>query len=423
MKLFETLEQQLKKEPNFVTDDGELKKWVVLNKAQNFDEELLELLLAEPTLKEKFFKTVAGVLCFNQSLFVNFLEQKNFLNDSYTQYKNKVGLTIDGKYLKQRNEVALVWPFKDCILEGGQSREEDKREEIFFNEILAQDEITQLLEPKVLTQAKRIDQKGEHPFKSFTQDADLNRKRGLPEHTITDNLIIKGNNLLALHTLKEEFAGKVKLIYIDPPFNTERDSFRYNDSFTISTWLTFIKNRLQVAKSLLAENGNMIFHIDNNQSHHSKLLLDEVFGASNFINEIVWHKGREGGSSRSHSPSASMPTEYQNIFIYSKNRPRRYWQPILGPYKESTVSNIEMDENGWYYSRGRMGRQPAEWELESGAGLKTYVSDRIDLSKEEVIKLITSKDAEFVSKGDVWGNDFIPNSKSTKYDTKSLKNY
>lgn len=76
------------------------------------------------------------------------MEQKNYLNDSYTQYKNKVGLTIDGKYLKQRNEVALVWPFKDCILEGGQSREEDKREEIFFNEILAQDEITQLLEPK-----------------------------------------------------------------------------------------------------------------------------------------------------------------------------------------------------------------------------------------------------------------------------------
>jgi adenine-specific DNA-methyltransferase len=417
MKLYEILENQLKRESNFVSDEGELKKWVVLNKAQNFDEELLELLLEEPLLKEKFFKTVAGVLCFNQSLFVNFLEQKNFLNDSYTQFKNKVGLTIDGKYLKQRNEVALVWPFKDCILEGGQSREEDKREEIFFNEILAQDEITQLLEPKVLTNAKRIDQQGKHPLDTFTRDAEINRKRGLPEDTITDNLIIKGNNLLALHTLKEEFSGKVKLIYIDPPFNTERDSFRYNDSFTMSTWLTFIKNRLQVAKGLLKDDGNLIFHIDNNQSHHSKLLLDEVFGPGNFINEIVWHKGREGGSSRSHSPSASMPTEYQNIFIYSKNRTRRFWQPILGPYKESTVSNIEKDDKGWYYSRGRMGRQPAEWEIELGAGLKTYVSDRLDLSKEEVIKLITSKDAEFVSKGDVWGNDFIPNSKSTKYDT------
>jgi len=408
MNFFQLLENALRKEPNYVTDNGELKKWVIINKAQNYDDELIELLLKDEILKQKFFKPIAEALVFNQHLFIQFLEQKNFLNDSYTQYKNKVGLTIDGKYLKQRNEVALVWPFKDCILEGGQSREEDKREEIFFNEILAQDEITQLLEPKVLTNAKRFDKKGEKPLDHFNRNE---------TGTITDNLIIKGNNLMALHTLKDEFTGKVKLIYIDPPFNTERDSFRYNDSFTVSTWLTFIKNRLQIAKSLLTDDGNLIFHIDNNQSHQSKLLLDEVFGANNFINEIVWNKGREGGSSRSHSPSAAMPTEYQNIFIYSKNRSKRFWKPILGPYKESTVSSIEKDEKGWYYSRGRMGRQPAEWEIESGAGLKSYVSDRIDLSKEEVIKFITHKDAQFVSKGDVWSNDFIPNSKSTKYDT------
>ena len=263
MKLFQTLELQLKKKNNFVTDDGEIKKWVVINKAQNFDEELLKLLLEEPTLKEKFFKTIAGVLCFNQSLFINFMEQKNYLNDSYTQYKNKVGLTIDGKYLKQRNEVALVWPFKDCILEGGQSREEDKREEIFFNEILAQDEITQLLEPKVLTNAKVFDKDGEHSFKGFSRDAEHNKKRGLPENTITDNLIIKGNNLLALHTLKEKFAGKVKLIYIDPPYNTGKDGFQYNDKFSLSAWLTFIKNRLIVAHTLLRNDGIIFIQIDD----------------------------------------------------------------------------------------------------------------------------------------------------------------
>ena len=188
MKLYTILEQQLKKEPNFVTDNGELKKWVVLNKAQNFDEELIGLLLHNADLKEKFFVNMKGTLVFNQNLFVQFLEQKNYLNDSYTQYKNKVGLTIDGKYLKQRNEVSLVWPFKDCILEGGQSREEDKREEIFFNEILAQDEITQLLEPKVLTNAKRINKEGEKTLDQFNRN-----EKG----TITDNLIIKGNNLLA----------------------------------------------------------------------------------------------------------------------------------------------------------------------------------------------------------------------------------
>lgn len=270
MKLYETLESQLKKEPNFVTDDGELKKWVVINKARNFDEELIGLLLDNSELKDKFFVKVKNVLVFNQSLFVQFLEQKNYLNDSYTQYKNKVGLTIDGKYLKQRNEVALVWPFKDCTLEGGQSREEDKREEIFFNEILAQDEISQLKEPKVLTNAKRINKDGEQPLDQFNRNG---------SGTIADNLIIKGNNLLSLHTLKKEFAGKVKLIYIDPPYNTGGlgDTFTYNNNFKRSTWLTFMYNRLAVAKELLKKDGVLIVAIDENEQPHLGVMLKEFF--------------------------------------------------------------------------------------------------------------------------------------------------
>jgi len=204
VKLYEILEKQLKKEPNFVTDNGELKKWVVINKAQNFDEEILELLLDNSELKEKFFVNVKGTLIFNLNLFTQFLEQKNYLNDSYTQYKNKVGLTIDGKYMKQRNDVVLVWPFKDCVLEGGQNREENKREEIFFNEILAQDEITQLLEPKVLINAKRINADGEKPLDTFNRN-----KNG----TITDNLIIKGNNLLGISCLLSIFINKVNFVH------------------------------------------------------------------------------------------------------------------------------------------------------------------------------------------------------------------
>jgi adenine-specific DNA-methyltransferase len=300
MKLYTTLEQQLKKEPNFVTDNGELKKWVVLNKAQNFDEELIGLLLDNADLKEKFFINVKGTLVFNQNLFVQFLEQKNYLNDSYTQYKNKVGLTIDGKYLKQRNEVALVWPFKDCILEGGQSREEDKREEIFFNEILAQDEITQLLEPKVLTNAKRIDNDGEKPLNQFNRNEN---------GTITENLIIKGNNLLALHTLKKEFAGKVKLIYIDPPYNTGNDSFQYNDSFNESTWLTFMKNRLEIARDLLSKEGKMFIQCDDNEQAYLKILMDEVFKQQNFVETFVW-------KNTDNAPALSKKTRKNLEFIH-----------------------------------------------------------------------------------------------------------
>jgi len=305
MKLYNTLEQQLKKEPNFVTDNGELKKWVVLSKAQNFDEELIGLLLENADLKEKFFVRVKGTLVFNQNLFVQFLEQKNYLNDSYTQYKNKLGLTIDGKYLKQRNEVALVWPFKDCILEGGQSREEDKREEIFFNEILAQDEITQLLEPKVLTNAKRIDKDGEKPLDQF------NRKEN---GTITDNLIIKGNNLLALHTLKEEFAGKVKLIYIDPPYNTGNDSFGYNDSFNRSTWLTFMRNRLYAAKALLSKDGIICVQCDDNENAYLKILMDEVF-ENRFLNNVAVKMSEASGVKMNHA-KGRFPKLKEFILMY-----------------------------------------------------------------------------------------------------------
>ncbi len=304
MKLYEALEKQLKKEINYVSDNGELKKWVVINKAQNYDAELIELLIDNQELKAKFFLNIKGVLVFNQSLFVQFMEQKNYLNDSYTAYKNKVGLNIDGKYLKQRNEVALVWPFKDCVLEGGQSREEDKREEIFFNETLAQDEITQLLEPKVLTNAKRYTSDGEKPLDQFNRN-----EKGV----IADNLIIKGNNLLALHSLKEEFAGKVKLIYIDPPYNTGSDGFNYNDNFNHSSWMTFMKNRLEFARNLLTDDGVIFVSLDDNEAHYCKVLMDEVFKRENFIADIC-HKSRG-----SISNDKIISPNHNHILLFAKN--------------------------------------------------------------------------------------------------------
>ena len=112
----------------------------------------------------------------------------------------------------------------------------------------------------------------------------------MPKNTITDNLIIKGNNLLALHSLKKEFAGKVKLIYIDPPYNTGNDSFGYNDSFNHSSLVTFMKNRLLVARELLSENGSIWMNIDDNEAHYLKVLGDEIFGRDNFIANVIWQK-------------------------------------------------------------------------------------------------------------------------------------
>jgi adenine-specific DNA-methyltransferase len=342
MKLYDILEQHLKTEGNYKSDDGELLKWVVINKAQNYDEELIALLLQNEELKRIFFVDVKGTLIFKQNLFFQFLEQKNYLNDSYTQYKNKLGLTIDGKFLKQRNEVALVWPFKDCILEGGQSREEQKREEIYFNEILAQDEITQLLEPKVLTNAIVYDAEGKKAFEHFNRDAELNKQRGLSENTITDNLIIKGNNLLTLHTLKKEFEGKVKLIYIDPPYNTGSDSFKYNDSFNQSTWLTFMKNRLQAAQILLSDKGAIYVHIDHHQLGYLNVLLDEVFGKENKV-QVISIKTASPAGFKTVNPGPIDVTEY--ILFYTKNKSKFEFKKGYVPVSYNTNYNLYLDKN------------------------------------------------------------------------------
>lgn len=346
MKLYQTLENQIKKEPNYVSDNGEVKKWVVLSKAQNLDEELIELLLQDPDLKENFFIKVKDVLVFKQSLFIQFLEQKNYLNDSYTQFKNKVGLTIGNQYLKQRNEVSLVWPFKDCVLEGGQSREEDKREEIFFNETLAQDEITELFDPKVLTNAKRIDQNGENNFDKFNRNEN---------GTITDNLIIKGNNLLALHSLKKEFAGKVKLIYIDPPFNTGNDTFKYNDRFNHSSWLTFMRNRLNIAKEILSNDGNILIHIDINEIHYLKILCDEIFGRENFVEELIWAYGSPSGGRASGAKPVNI---HDTILHYSKNYSQRKQNKIYIDYSDKYVKDWfkYKDKNGRLYQKRMRGK-------------------------------------------------------------------
>ena len=202
----------------------------------------------------------------------------------------------------------------------------------FFNEILAQDEITQLLEPKVLTNCKKFSTLTPEggTFEGFERNAELNLKRGLPENTITDNLIIKGNNLLALHTLKKEFAGKVKLIYIDPPYNTGKDGFKYNDSFNHSTWLTFMKNRLEVARQLLREDGVIFVHIDDNEFAFLKLLLDDIFGFENFetcISNVVKPEGRNYGN-------VAKSTDF--IMVYFKNK------------NEELLNELEIDDDFKY---------------------------------------------------------------------------
>ena len=264
----------LKNESTYFSEDRLLKNKLTED-ALKLERRLIKYILSNNRLKKHFFLDIDGVLVFDKDKFIQFMNNKRFLPDSYTSFKNRIGLLDEnGDYFKEKKDVVLVWPYKDCVLEGGQDKEDEKRNEIFYNEILAPDEIDRLFDPKVLTNFKCYDGDGEHPNPEISRD---------------DNLIIKGNNLLALHSLKKRYRGKVKLIYIDPPFNTDKpeDSFQYNDKFNHSTWLTFMKNRLQVAKELLTNDGFMFVHLDDNEVMYCKVLMDELFGRDNYKNTIA----------------------------------------------------------------------------------------------------------------------------------------
>ncbi len=274
MKFNEQLEQLLKTLDKFTDKEGVLLKQNIKDASEKFDTNLIKLLLNDKDTKEHFFDEIDNATIFNYRKFIDYIDDKNFLIDSYTKFSNKVGLTISNKHIGQINDVVLSFPFKDCVLEGGQSKDDEKRKEIFFNEVLAKDEINRLLDKKVISNAKKYTKNGVSDEVQFTRD-----ENGL----IKDNLIIKGNNLLALHTLKNNFASKVKLIYIDPPYNKggNADTFCYNNSFKRSTWLTFMKNRLEVAKRIMRIMGIGYF-------------ITRIMGIGYFITGIMGNNGNNG---------------------------------------------------------------------------------------------------------------------------------
>jgi adenine-specific DNA-methyltransferase len=334
LPIISALTNTLKSDEKLVID-GKLAKNKIVELALNLDPSLLKLLLSDEQLKGHFFQDVDGMLIFDKVAFQRFVNNKSFLPDSFTQFKNKIGLSVDNHYLNESNDVVVSWPYKDCVLEGGQTKEDQKRSEIFWNETLAPEQVDTLLAPKALQNFVKYDTDGE------------NRNFQLQD---SDNLIIKGNNLLALHTLKAKFLGKVDLIYIDPPFNTENDSFRYNDKFNRSTWLTFMKNRLEIARELLSQNGTIYVHIDHNEGHYLKVLMDEVFGEENFRNEIIW---RYSGWNK--KLKNNFERRHDTIFMYTKSD-SAYFASYFEPYatKEEYLATrkqkLYTDEDGREYT-------------------------------------------------------------------------
>lgn len=311
LHLFHELEALLRNDSKYCMDDGTLIKAKIVEDALNLQPDLLKYILSHAELKANFFSGVSETLVFDKVKFQQFVVNKSFLPDSYTAYKNKIGLTDqEGRFISESREVVLAWPYKDCMLEGGQTKEDIKRNEVFWSETLAPDEITRLTEPKAMTGFQLYDKKGAHKVKHLAP---------------TDNLLIKGNNLLALYSLKERFAGKVKMIYIDPPYyfakNKAGDSFCYNSNFKLSTWLVFMRDRLRVANELLSNDGVLLCHIKEDGVHWLKVLMEEVFGTDNFVETFIW-KNTDNPDSLSKKSRSSV--EYIICFEKRKDASREY---------------------------------------------------------------------------------------------------
>lgn len=400
-----------------------LKINVIKDCAERGDIKLLAPLLKNSSIKKAFFTPVLDSFVFNTAKFKEFLEYSSACN-SYSKYLGqKIGLYMGDIPLIDRSEVVLNFPFKDCILEGGQRKEDgldtyfeydekeqrytekkSKRREVFYNEVLARDEIDSLFSPKAFCNAKRYESGKSSLCKKLNRDAELNKKRGLSEDTITDNLIIKGNNLLALHSLKEEFTGKVKLIYIDPPYNTGNDSFAYNDNFNHSSWLTFMKNRLEIARELLKEDGAIFVQCDDNEQAYLKLLMDDVFGRENFISTIVWKRKRGRDNSARWFSKA-----HEYFLVFAKQKSILNFNLIeLDEETKLQYKNPDNDKRGKWrmlacWARGTQGGVQYDFTTKEGH----FFSERLWLFSKENLKKLDQEDKLVIRGNNIYRKLFI----------------
>ncbi|GAA8806378.1 site-specific DNA-methyltransferase [Helicobacter pylori] len=265
------------------------------------DEKLLTFMLEDKNAndyKNAFFKTIANSLVFNQKALLECLTKE--LENSFTRFENKIGLYSQGRPIKSSELVVLNFPFKDNVLLGNAKDNSTKSKELFYHEILHKKEIDTLLHKKALC---RFEMHGEGDLESALKDKNT-------------NYLIKGNNLIALHSLKKKFAKQVKCIYIDPPYNTGNDSFNYNDNFNHSSWLVFMKNRLEVAREFLSDDGSIYINLDYNEVHYCKVLMDEIFKRENFRSEIIWRMGFLSGYK---TAAKKYIRNHDTILFYSKS--------------------------------------------------------------------------------------------------------
>ena len=297
----------LRKDNRFVSSEGTLLKNKVIECSNKMDADLLSLLYENPLTKDMFFTDVKGMQVFDKVKFGWIVDSEDFLPDSYTRFKNSIVLSdTNGNAIKKANEVVLEFPHKDCILEMDSTSEDEDRKEVFLNETIMKNDIDCLLAPKCFVNPIRHSEKGS----VATTELDY-----------SDNLIIKGNNLLALYSLLPRYKGQIKLMYWDILYNTQNDKVPYNDSFKHSSWLVMMKNRLEIARHLLKENGVICLQCDDNEQAYLQVLCDEIFGRENRINTISVNMSNMSGQKVNNAINGKrFPKLKEYILIYAKEK-------------------------------------------------------------------------------------------------------
>lgn len=296
-----------------------------------------------------------GIEVFDKTGFGWVVNNREFLPDSYTRFKNKIGLSnSSGELLASKSDVVLSFPYKDCVLAGGQTKEEQERKERFYNTMLAPDEIDKLFLPKVLTNAMKLTSEGSEIVTEFGED---------------ENVLIKGNNLLTLSSLKRRYGNKVKMAYWDVPYNTGADSFRYNDKFSRSTWLVFMKNRVEQVMPLLDPiSGILLIQCSFHHYAYLKVLLDEIVG--NYVmtfNVLVRHPERTLTADKEFNDVV----EY--VLVYSKSpsfkMPKIAEDKTIDDY-QWTVNELSAGREVEFNDRKAWVFEPGEYELKKIAPAK-----------------------------------------------------
>jgi adenine-specific DNA-methyltransferase len=381
-EILKVLKKTLMKDPRLVSDKGKFIKNISIELIKKMDQNLLKLLLEEKAISDLTLTIVdIVILDINKIIeMINYIDRDELQPDSYTKFGSKINLMSGNLNTKDDQSIVLEWPYKDGVLRGGMDFYEEKIENGTLEEI--REKVLSLVNSKytmikidlksigddIIGKLKKelkdennlsFDNKTiniKNPFetvyheilgKEFIDNLKvpkiLTNIEAYPATSTPDpdgNLLIKGNNLVVAYSLLEKYRGKIKLIYLDPPYNTENEQ-GYNDKFKHSTWLTFMKNRLEVAKELLSKDGSIWVQIDDNEHAYLKVLMDEIFTRENFQGNIVWERYQ---STKNNTFNISTSTD--SILIYSKNKEKFKFNLLSRDDNDLSYNNTDNDPRG-----------------------------------------------------------------------------